>query len=127
MLDRDAGSFRLAPVDTSVPAGQRYLPGTMVLETTWGTRTGWVIVRDVLLIGPWHHDDERSHTHRRSPTDNDADHVLLRTLRCVNGRVEMHMECEPRVDYGRKARRVGVRGARLRQGGRHAPRARTSS
>jgi alpha,alpha-trehalase len=102
MLDRDAGSFRLAPVDTSVPAGQRYLPGTMVLETTWGTRTGWVIVRDVLLIGPWHHDDERSHTHRRSPTDNDADHVLLRTLRCVNGRVEMHMECEPRVDYGRK-------------------------
>jgi alpha,alpha-trehalase len=102
MLDRDAGSFRLAPVDTSVPAGQRYLPGTMVLETTWGTRTGWVIVRDVLLIGPWHHDDERSNTHRRSPTDNDADHVLLRTLRCVNGRVEMHMECEPRVDYGRK-------------------------
>ena len=28
MLDRDAGGFRLAPVDTSVPAGQRYLPGT---------------------------------------------------------------------------------------------------
>jgi GH15 family glucan-1,4-alpha-glucosidase len=103
MLDRDAGSFRLAPIDTSVPAGQRYLPGTMVLETTWGTRTGWVIVRDVLLIGPWHHDDERSNTHRRSPTDNDADHVLLRTMRCVNGRVEMHMECEPRVDYGRKS------------------------
>ena len=90
-----------------MPAGQRYLPGTMVLETTWGTRTGWVIVRDVLLIGPWHHDDERSNTHRRSPTDNDADHVLLRTMRCVNGRVEMHMECEPRVDYGRKARRPG--------------------
>jgi alpha,alpha-trehalase len=29
--------------------------------------------------------------------------VLLRTMRCVNGRVEMHMECEPRVDYGRKS------------------------
>jgi GH15 family glucan-1,4-alpha-glucosidase len=103
ILDRDAGSFRLAPVDTSVPAGRRYLPGTMVMETTWGTRTGWIIVRDVLLIGPWHHDEERSTTHRRSPTDNDADHVLLRTLRCVNGHVEMHMECEPRLDYGRKA------------------------
>jgi GH15 family glucan-1,4-alpha-glucosidase len=103
ILDRDAGSFRLAPVDTSVPAGRRYLPGTMVMETTWGTRTGWIIVRDVLLIGPWHHDEERSKTHRRSPTDNDADHVLLRTLRCVNGHVEMHMECEPRLDYGRKA------------------------
>ncbi|HEX7298771.1 MAG TPA: glycoside hydrolase family 15 protein [Solirubrobacteraceae bacterium] len=102
MLDRDAGSFRLSPMDTSVPAGRRYVPGTMVMETTWGTRTGWIIVRDVLLVGPWHHDEERSLTHRRSPTDNDADHVLLRTLRCVNGHVEMHMECEPRLDYGRR-------------------------
>jgi Domain of unknown function (DUF5911) len=33
-LDRDAGSFRLGPADVTVPAGRRYLPGTMVLETT---------------------------------------------------------------------------------------------
>jgi GH15 family glucan-1,4-alpha-glucosidase len=101
VLDRDAGSFRLGPAELTVPAGRRYLPGTMILETTWGTRTGWVIVRDVLLIGPWHHEDERSTTHRRSPTDNDADHVLLRTLRCVNGAVEVNLECSPVFDYGR--------------------------
>jgi alpha,alpha-trehalase len=101
MLDRDAGGFRLGPADTSVPAGRRYLPGTMVLETTWGTRTGWVIVRDVLLIGPWHHERDRSRTHRRSPTDYDADHVLLRTLRCVNGSVEINLDCNPVLDYGR--------------------------
>jgi alpha,alpha-trehalase len=100
ILDRDAGMFRLSPADQTVPAGRRYLPGTMILETTWGTRTGWVIVRDVLLIGPWHHEDERSHSHRRSPTDYDADHVLLRTLRCVNGSVEMNLECSPVFDYG---------------------------
>ena len=82
--------------------------------------TGWVIVRDVLLIGPWHHHDERSHTHRRAPTDTDADHVLLRTLRCVNGRVEMRMECEPRPDYGRQAVTLGLRRPRLRLGGRDA-------
>jgi GH15 family glucan-1,4-alpha-glucosidase len=100
VLDRDAGSFRLAPTDQNVPAGRRYLPGTMILETTWGTRTGWVIVRDLLLVGPWHHEDDRSETHRRSPTDHDADHVLLRTLRCVNGAVEIAMECSPVFDYG---------------------------
>jgi GH15 family glucan-1,4-alpha-glucosidase len=100
LLDRDAGSFRLSPVDQTVPAGRRYVPGTMIVETTWGTRTGWVIVRDVLLIGPWHHEDDRSQSHRRSPTDNDADHVLLRTLRCVNGSVEMNLECSPVFDYG---------------------------
>ncbi|MBA3328682.1 MAG: glycosyl hydrolase family 15, partial [Solirubrobacterales bacterium] len=48
LLDRDAGGFRLGPADASVPAARRYLPGTMVLETTWGTTTGWVIVRDAL-------------------------------------------------------------------------------
>ena len=95
MLDREAGGFLLAPLDHKVPNGRRYVPGTNILETTWGTKTGWVIVRDVLLVGPWRHTHERSNTHRRSPTDYDAEHVLLRTLRCVNGTVEMHLECEP--------------------------------
>jgi GH15 family glucan-1,4-alpha-glucosidase len=102
MLDRGAGSFRLGPAGMSVPASVRYLPGTMVLETSWGTGSGWIIVRDVLLIGGWHHETERSHTHRRAPTDYDADHVLLRTVKCVNGEVQVVLECEPVFDYGRK-------------------------
>jgi alpha,alpha-trehalase len=105
ILDRDAGMFRVGPADVNVPADRRYLPGTMVLETSWGCRGGWVIVRDVLLIGPWHHDHERSETHRRSPTDYDADHVLLRCVRCVNGEVQVLLDCEPVFDYGRQAAR----------------------
>jgi GH15 family glucan-1,4-alpha-glucosidase len=105
MLDRHGGGFRLGPSDVWVPAARRYLPGTMVLETSWGTTTGWVIVRDALLIGPWHHDEELSHTHRRAPTDYDADHVLLRTIRCVNGEVQMMMDCEPMFDYGQRGGR----------------------
>jgi alpha,alpha-trehalase len=100
ILDRDAGSFRLGPAHVSVPAGRRYIPGTMVLETSWETRTGWVIVRDALSIGPWHHDDERSESHRRSPTDHDADHVLLRLIKCVEGSAEINLACEPAFDYG---------------------------
>jgi len=102
MLDRDAGSFRLGPADLMVPTARRYLPGTMVVETSWGCRGGWVVIRDVLLIGPWHHENDRSDTHRRSPTDYDADHVLLRTVRCVNGEVQLTLECEPAFDYGRR-------------------------
>jgi GH15 family glucan-1,4-alpha-glucosidase len=101
MLDRDSGDFRLGPYDLNVPAARRYLPGTMVLETSWGTPSGWIIVRDLLLMGPWHHEDQRSRTHRRAPTDYDADHVLLRTVRCVNGEVQVVMDCEPMFDYGR--------------------------
>ncbi len=101
VLDRDAGGFKLGPADVDVPAQRRYLPGTMVLETSWGTKGGWIVVRDVLLIGPWHHENERSTTHRRSPTDYDADHVLLRMVRCVNGEVQVNLDCEPVFDYGR--------------------------
>ena len=46
ILDRDAGGFRVGPADVRVPAARRYIPGTMVLETSWETRMGWVIVRD---------------------------------------------------------------------------------
>jgi GH15 family glucan-1,4-alpha-glucosidase len=100
ILDRDAGGFRVGPPDVEVPAGRRYLPGTMVLETSWETATGWIIVRDVLCIGPWVHEQKRSVNHRRSPTDYDADHVLLRTVRCVQGSAEVHLDCEPAFDYG---------------------------
>src|SRR5215213_7198831 len=102
LLDREAGHFRLSPDGVNVPAARRYLPGTLVLETSWGTRGGWVIVRDALLMGPWHHTDDRSHTHRRTPTDYDADHVLLRMVRCVNGEVQLNLSCEPVFDYGSK-------------------------
>ncbi|MBA2420640.1 MAG: glycoside hydrolase family 15 protein [Thermoleophilaceae bacterium] len=101
MLDRDAGTFRFGPDGVEVPAARRYLPGTMVLETSWGTKGGWIVVRDVMLIGPWHHEHDRSQTHRRSPTDYDAEHVLLRSVRCMNGEVHVNMDCEPHFDYGR--------------------------
>jgi alpha,alpha-trehalase len=101
ILGRMAGSFRIAPLDVNVPASRRYLPGTMILETSWGTPTGWVIVRDVLLIGPWHHARDRSATYHRTPNDYEAEHILLRGIRCVSGEVQMVMDCEPVLDYGR--------------------------
>jgi len=101
MLDRDAGTFRIGPAGVEVPAARRYIPGTLVLETSWWTPGGWLIVRDVLLIGNWHHETERSTSHRRAPTDYDADHVLLRMVRCVNGEVQLRLDCSPVFDYGR--------------------------
>ncbi len=110
LLDRSAGSFRVGPYDEIVPAARRYLPGSLMLETTWQTRTGWLIVRDALVVGPWHNVDQRSHTHRRSPTDHDAEHCLLRTVKCVSGTVELSMTCEPMFDYGRDEARWEYQG-----------------
>ena len=103
VLDRAAGNFRFGPTGVSVPAGRRYLPGTLVIETTWRARTGWLIVRDALCIGPWYHGQRRSGTHRRPPTDYEAEHILLRTAKCVVGSVELSLDCHPVFDYGRTA------------------------
>jgi GH15 family glucan-1,4-alpha-glucosidase len=102
VLDRHAGRFRLSPADATVPADRRYLAGTMVLETTWDTPTGWAVVRDALLIGPWRDDRPAASTYRRPPTDYQAERVLLRTVRCLSGSIDFLLECEPAFDYGRQ-------------------------
>jgi GH15 family glucan-1,4-alpha-glucosidase len=99
LLDRSAGSFRVAPYGVDVPAGRRYEPGTNVLETTWMTPTGWLVVRDALTIGDWHESSRTPHT--RPPTDHDAEHLLVRTVECVQGEVPVELICAPRFDYGR--------------------------
>ncbi|WP_041939975.1 MULTISPECIES: glycoside hydrolase family 15 protein [Frankia] len=103
VLDRSAGGFRFGPDRTQIPAGRRYLPGTNILETTWQTPNGWLIVTDCLVVGRWHRTHERSNTHRRTPSDWDADHVLLRLARCEHGSVDLSLVCEPNFDYGRQA------------------------
>jgi alpha,alpha-trehalase len=101
MLDRDAGRFRFGPENFHEPADRRYLPGTMVVETSWDCGEGWIVVRDCLLMGPWRHEHPGRSSHTRPPTDYDAEHTLLRTVRCVHGNSQLVMDCEPVFDYGR--------------------------
>jgi GH15 family glucan-1,4-alpha-glucosidase len=100
LLDREAGSFRFAPFGINVPSSRIYEPGTNVLNTTWHTPTGWAIVRDALTIGPTQREDEVT-PHARAPTDEDAHHLLVRTVVCLEGSVDIELLCEPDFDYGR--------------------------
>jgi alpha,alpha-trehalase len=99
LLDRQAGSFRLAPFGMNVPTARIYEPGTNVIATTWNTPTGWVLVRDALTMGPRQHEDQIT-PHTRPPADDDGDHMLVRTMLCLEGHVEMDLICEPNFDYG---------------------------
>ncbi len=100
LLDREAGNFRFAPFDINVPAARFYEPGTNVLNTTWKTPSGWVVVRDALIMGPRRGEDKVT-PHTRPPTDFDGGHMLVRTATCASGTVEMELICEPAFDYGR--------------------------
>jgi len=100
LLDRQAGTFRLAPFGVNVPTARIYEPGTNTLATTWHTRTGWVLVRTALTMGPREREDEIT-PHTRPPADYDGDHLLVRPVLCLEGSVEVELVCEPVFDYGR--------------------------
>jgi alpha,alpha-trehalase len=99
LLDRDAGHWRLRPDKVIVPISRRYVPGTLVVETTWVCETGWVVVHDALTIAEWVRSEGKG---SRPETAHESDRSLLRTMTCIDGHVEMEMECVPRLDYGRK-------------------------
>ncbi|WP_218221886.1 glycoside hydrolase family 15 protein [Nesterenkonia sp. Act20] len=87
------GRWKLSAVDGEVVA-RRYLPRTFVLETTWETPTGSVVVTDFL-----------------PPGSQQAD--LVRRVKCVSGRVEVEHDLRIRFDYSRAkpwTRRVDLDG-----------------
>ncbi len=100
LLDREAGAFRFGPFGINVPTARVYEPGTNTLLTTWTTSSGWVAVRDALTLGPRRGVDIVT-PHTRPPTDEDAEHLLVRVAFCIEGEVEVELTCEPVFDYGR--------------------------
>jgi Glycosyl hydrolases family 15 len=66
----------------------------MVLETTWHTPAGWLVVHDVLVMGRTDVSHRRA-DYRRAPTDFGATGVLLRTATCIGGQVEVMVDCSP--------------------------------
>jgi GH15 family glucan-1,4-alpha-glucosidase len=99
LLDREAGFFRFGPFGISHPTARAYEPGTNVLVTTWKTPSGWLLIRDALTMGPFDHTDTIT-PHTRPPADDDGDHMLVRTVECIDGHVEVELVCEPVFAYG---------------------------
>ncbi len=103
LLDRQAGTFRLGPFGVNHPMARVYEPGTHTVATTWRTLTGWAVVRDALTMAPRDGEDDIT-PHTRPPVDDDAAHMLVRTVRCTEGAIHIDLVCEPVFDYGREPR-----------------------
>ena len=99
LLDRNAGSFRLGPFNTLVPDHRRYVPGTMVLETTWHTPTGWLVVNDMFVVRPVS-DEGRRAGYERVPRVGAGVGTILRTATCISGKIDVVASCLPMFGYG---------------------------
>jgi GH15 family glucan-1,4-alpha-glucosidase len=90
LLGDDAGHWSITAVDP-LEVTRRYLDRTMVLETTFHTATGVLRLVDALAMG----DGNRGHD-----LGDDAPAVLLRSVECLEGTVDVAMEYSPRPEYG---------------------------
>jgi GH15 family glucan-1,4-alpha-glucosidase len=90
LLDPDAGHWSIRPAQ-AYTAERRYLPGTLVIETTFTTDAGQVRLIDAMALA----EGQRGHE-----LGFDAPHELLRSVEGVSGEVEMRLELAPRPQYG---------------------------
>src|SRR5262245_23528781 len=81
ILDDAAGHWSIRPV-ADVEVTRRYVERTMVLETTFHTATGTLVVTDGLSLGPRNRDHEIG---KGSP------HLLLRRVAGLDGEVEVEV------------------------------------
>jgi GH15 family glucan-1,4-alpha-glucosidase len=91
LLDNEAGHFMIAPTDGAASVRRRYLPYGLVLETTWETQDGQLVVTDAMAFS--HHD--HGHGLGRS-----APGVLLRRAHCVRGNITVRVDYAPRPEFG---------------------------
>ena len=90
LLDPAAGHWSITPTD-EFTVERRYVPGTLVIETTFTTETGVVRLTDALAFMP----GQRGHD-----VGKNAPHELLRLVEGVEGEVELRYEIAPRPEYG---------------------------
>jgi GH15 family glucan-1,4-alpha-glucosidase len=90
ILDERAGHWSIRPTGVA-DVSRRYVDDTMLLETTFRTATGTVVLVDALAVGP----NERGHA-----LGADSPAVLLRQVTGVAGDVELELAYEPRPEYG---------------------------
>src|ERR687894_3079089 len=90
LLDPDAGHWSIRP-SGPYRAERRYLPGTLVVETTFTTDTGRVTLTDAMAFA----EGQRGHD-----LGYDAPHELIRSVEGVSGEVELELELAPRPQYG---------------------------
>jgi GH15 family glucan-1,4-alpha-glucosidase len=90
LLDADAGHFTVcASGDAAVT--RRYLDATMVLQTSFETPSGILVLTDALATGT------AEDPHRLGAT---APRLLVRALQCTTGEVSVEVHFAPRPEYG---------------------------
>jgi len=108
--DQRGGFWQIAPRG-GARASRSYVEDTNVLVTIFETSGGRVRVTDLMPV--WSEEDKKGQLV--------PEHELLRVVECEAGEVEIEVQFQPRLDYGRRKTRLrdaGALGIRVEDGPR---------
>jgi GH15 family glucan-1,4-alpha-glucosidase len=90
LLGEQAGHWQVQPTGEWT-SSRRYVDNALVLETTFSTGSGTLVVTDAMALGP----DNGGHR-----LGKDVPHLLVRRLEVTDGEVEVEVDYRPRPEYG---------------------------
>jgi GH15 family glucan-1,4-alpha-glucosidase len=96
LLDRERGGFWTIRPNGGFSTRRQYIPETNVLETTFDSQTGTIVLTDLMPV--------------RENSSMVPDHEIIRQVECTSGEVEIHVQLSPRANYGEASPKIQQRG-----------------
>ena len=101
ILDGERGGFCDLVLDDLIKVSRRYLPRTNILETSFRTASGLVVLTDLMPVHP-------PATLADEGPDGEGESRILRLLECRSGRVRGRFRVRPTPDYARVRPTAGL-------------------
>src|SRR6266702_160677 len=107
LLDAERGGyFQIAPTEGTIPGVQRYLRGSNVLQTSFTSTVGEIILTafmPVETLSAWQYRELNNNTWTR---EDGSCHCLVRIVECTHGELPITMTLEASPDYAAEASEI---------------------
>lgn len=104
LLDAERGGyFQIAPTNRAMPGVQRYLRGSNVLQTRFGSAAGEVVLTDFMpveTLSAWQFREMNNNTWTR---EDGSCHCLVRIVECTQGELPITMRLKVTPNYAGSA------------------------
>ncbi len=100
LLDaKRGGYFQIAPADTTIAGSQHYLRSSNVLQTTFTSSTGKIVLTDFMpveTLNAWSYREMNNNTWIH---DDGSCHCLVRSVECIDGELPITMTLKVTPNY----------------------------
>jgi len=100
LLDaKRGGYFQIAPVDSTIPGSQHYLHSSNVLQTTFASEAGKIVMTDFMPVETLNAQSYRGMNNNSWIQEEGSCHCLVRSVKCIDGELPITMTLKVTPNY----------------------------